>query len=1711
MINVNQILSQWIFRLLHNYFQHQASLNTDKLFIQLNGIQPNQIEKILQTLQENQENLKNYYEPVIRTIKPLEKFADFQCQSYETSTWLRNNIKSKEALILVFNDKTAEAQSLESIFSIDEAKLLSKEGLNALFDLLVQKNHVVPEEIEHYEVFLKMYTTIVEPQIQYILKFTEAILNDPNPSMIDKIQRNLPQLGMFVDPSLVIQLSKTSHLKKNYYFSRMKNNGKQLDAEKTLEKLYTFIEFEEKNNYPSELWNKVAGNTFEKKVETFKSEAISFIHLESLDLLKYDYLLIVNALNFKPKQSLVDKVRDIVEPRKDNFNEEQEKICNDGLDALVNKENSEDLQLFIESFRDDIEKEDVNLVKKLQREVEKMEHPSEYEQFDYALLYEIFSLIDDSQTELLDNTDVKFKLVLENKKLNDALFNTYKFYLRNIHNVIPIIDFEGNPTKETTEKNNELSFSLSLLQNDDILGKRKFKVSFSNSLKFHIFMEEDVISYVNNINETDATLISIQEEFEFYNAPNLVNADEQFHTVYHQFLDYIKQLNEEMNKAKEEGIFSVNVHSLERSTAEMLSQCYKNVSYSLDVLSFINKIGTVNFYDGDENNEGLLREKIVTLFNPIRLVSYLKRWEFMNNQIQEWLEKGAEKTISVLNITDYVKHLYKEVSKLAPQYIVDHDNHQLLIEKFEYMGEGALLISDVKLNSSSYINDVTNELANVLKSYLEVYPYAKDDLDVAFLYVNDSNIIMKFLDIAFKKTKVEKLSLLVHSSNQASKIYSELNSWITRKEEYSKGDIYQKFPKVDISVVSGQDVNTIEQKVGRHFKDNDLVVLVDYFGQNEQIEYEFAVQKVEQTTNYFETIYEEPTSQQDAIKKYSLVSEKMPAMIRDFYQLQYSLFSNQTPQDKTIHLLTGLISIVNRQQKDLIKFMNEKFNWSVIFDQYLDKNLLRKASNEVEIIQYKSKVLGNDELNLLLSSSKYIRKLVNHTNDSVYYDRIYEKIKSIIRNDEIDRNLVVNAVQKLKEFSGALVLKALGPGKFMHEMLSTYLAMEKWTIDDKNKLEVWTTCDNVPWMNKNKRRPDLVKMSFFKDSNGILNVDFHLMELKFINASIFESERIDAISQVKAGLDVYKDLFSFKEDKTDADYWKSELISYVIKLQDFTRSHIKLLKEFQDCKATNIQTNFSGTIDTFVYTSELTNFDFEVEGDVFVEQITSELKNYIYPRRYILQALGVTDEKVLPTFDDIESLSGKKNVEEILIKQELTKQTEKVPYKIDPKTPNEKEEHENNPNNNKPKPSTSVLDTTYADSNGEKKYVAETKDKDIPKEPTEPTVLNPMSDREGPLDVPEKLALVGVELMEEDDSDEDEQMKQKYIRATKSYFNANKIPFTITDSHIGSSVIRIVGRIPMDVDINRVKRNVENLQLQLGIDNTPTIKLDKNGINIDIVREQPKPIYFEKFMEKVREQLNEEINEYNLIAPLGLDPLDDIIYLDFSDSLTPHLLVGGTSGSGKSVTLNSIILSLMCLYTPRDVKFIFIDPKKVEFLMYKGARHTEQIVTEIDDAVVILEQLVEEMERRYSIFAEEVENDIKGYNQNTNNHMHRLVVVFDEFADFMGRDKETSQKVSNFIQRLGQKGRASGIHLIICTQSPKADIVPTNIRNNLQARLALKVTDSTASNIILGEDGAELLAGKGDFFAKLQQVLIRGKSPFLTSAVQKALIKYFRK
>ena len=281
----------------------------------------------------------------------------------------------------------------------------------------------------------------------------------------------------------------------------------------------------------------------------------------------------------------------------------------------------------------------------------------------------------------------------------------------------------------------------------------------------------------------------------------------------------------------------------------------------------------------------------------------------------------------------------------------------------------------------------------------------------------------------------------------------------------------------------------------------------------------------------------------------------------------------------------------------------------------------------------------------------------------------------------------------------------------------------------------------------------------------------------------------------------------------------------------------------------------------------------------------------------------------------------------------------------------------------------------------------------------------------------------------------------------------------------------------------------------------------KNTIGIELPNKITSSVSFKEVLSKMP-----DVSEKNLLAVgLGKDIMGKVKWMEINT--TPHLLVAGATGSGKSVCMNCIITSILMRSKPDQVKLVMVDPKKVELSMYNGVPHLLcPVVTDPKKASVALKNIVIEMERRYDVFEQTKNKNIKGYNEFCEKNpdyqkMPYIVVIIDELADLM---LVAAKEVEDSIMRITQMARAAGIHLIVATQRPSTDVITGVVKANIPSRISFAVSSQIDSRTILDSVGAEKLLGKGDmlFLPMGENSPIRIQGAFISEEEIQKVVDY---
>ena len=364
----------------------------------------------------------------------------------------------------------------------------------------------------------------------------------------------------------------------------------------------------------------------------------------------------------------------------------------------------------------------------------------------------------------------------------------------------------------------------------------------------------------------------------------------------------------------------------------------------------------------------------------------------------------------------------------------------------------------------------------------------------------------------------------------------------------------------------------------------------------------------------------------------------------------------------------------------------------------------------------------------------------------------------------------------------------------------------------------------------------------------------------------------------------------------------------------------------------------------------------------------------------------------------------------------------------------------------------------------------------------------------------------------------DNSVIEKNIATLEQVLKDFKISGKVVEVHIGPTVVQYELEIASGTRVNKITSINREISLALA---KKDVRIEapipgKNTVGIEFANDTPTPV---SFYEIISSKQMQNAMDKKLMVPLGKSIMGDIGVCEINKM--PHLLIAGTTGSGKSVCVNGIICSILMRAKPDEVKLVMVDPKVVELSVYNGVPHLlRPVVTDPKQASIALAKMVAEMERRYQVFSESKTKNIEGYTDYIEKEnskitdidakrekMPYIVIIIDELADLM---MVAAKEVEDSILRITQKARAAGMHLIVATQRPSTEVITGLIKANIPSRIAFSVGSGIDSRTILDQTGAENLLGKGDmlFLPIGMNSPLRIQGSFITDDEIKRIIDY---
>lgn len=1092
---------------------------------------------------------------------------------------------------------------------------------------------------------------------------------------------------------------------------------------------------------------------------------------------------------------------------------------------------------------------------------------------------------------------------------------------------------------------------------------------------------------------------------------------------------------------------------------------------------------------------------MMPIYHPIMFEKVIDRYTYLANGFVEMYaeicesEKNSFKRNVIVNKFDRYEQLATITSGAS---MMIGNNNEYVDSKMTY-GFYSLYGEPIKDYRSSTVrvdfeveedfseiiqtNPISTYISKTIADYLNTYPSKIDGINVGFINCNNYKLIITGLhDIITKVEKLNikcKINVFIYTNDYTCSGKNYIKYWLENKfTEDDKVDVKAYLKYIDIT-----SITNISDYLNTNMLDLDLMFVEDILAVKEIYPESTNYENRRGLENRYPSVYLPVPCNEERSRKVCISQNQFESEMNYVQLMTY--VKSSIAKDANYRVIKR-VELTNKVE-NLIDALHEKANWVVMLDENIDTQILSLKPNKIIGFSTGNGYFG--EINTAISTKE------SHLIDLKNF--LKRRLKSKFNNwsaKQIDC-AAENCISYAKYLDGSEILKAINPEDESINNFLAYLLTSKAEniFDDSYNKDYYIRkiisldshshlFDNQLDLLKSKNmnsRPDFILIEIPKYNNSInqeeININIKIIECKLGQES--DSHINKAISQVEEGYDRLSKIWNRDSDSVDKRFWFNQLYRILAYNNSYKNNQNDDMNFIINKLSIINEGNFNISFKNFVYTY-WTDVD---TIDMYNEEYRQENDYEICIKSFGKQSI----KKILiPNLCEVEEIEDNENIEN---------DSEEVSVTIDNRDTN--------------------INTIYDDGSTK-----------VPN--SIPTLNRPFSNDGKSIEIEKeknnKKLLIDskiIELLEKSDdlsNEEEEKIVGEKIKELKNRLEVKKIKIIPHDYIIGPDIIRIRVSLGMGVDFSQIEKYAEDMKLWLNINEKPFIFIADGFVNIDIVRSKRQMIRMGDILNKIN-KVSDEYNDYEdkFYVALGEDILGNPNVIDMSDSNTPHLLIAGQTGSGKSVLLNSMLTSIMSIYRPDQVEMILVDPKQVELTLFEESPYTKDnhIATESSEAVQLLQNLVSEMERRYKLFRQCRVKNIADYNKkNPQCKEKRILMVFDEYGAMIEESKEVRDKLEHAIKQLSQKARAAGIHMIICTQTPRADIITTTIRNNLTARIALRVADSTASSLIIDTKGAESLLGKGDMLVKTAEssTLIRTKSPFIDESEVEDIIDFIK-
>ena len=949
-------------------------------------------------------------------------------------------------------------------------------------------------------------------------------------------------------------------------------------------------------------------------------------------------------------------------------------------------------------------------------------------------------------------------------------------------------------------------------------------------------------------------------------------------------------------------------------------------------------------------------------------------------------------------------------------------------------------------------------LVGVVQDYIETYPFVRDGLEIVLFECRNGALPGMLVDriakVAARRGWEVRLSVIVHTSDRGAPLFRRVSEWVEAQQDVVDREA-SYFPPVSLKVLQCSPEQLMAAR-----EDKDIVILADVLaerGQHVGSDVAHSALADVPLAGFLPTYQaqQEPFARGETYRRIVLSQPTQPAVVRLFGLAQHAALSRRPVVPSDTALFHRDITLES-WERDLGK-LHDHFNWVICYDPTIDRFLLQSTfPDQVQVIRYSLGLGAKRQHNLTVSSSGKAQSIVER--------RLASRLSQMLpqASPEFRQQVAGQLVAQAKHISGDIVLRAAGPGAFLNEVIglvmARFLTERRHHAQHAESLVTWILLDDFAHWFGGGKFPDLLFVAIERGRDAVLHLRLTIIEVKCVGALSFDVEARDAEEQVRRGVSRLAAAFAAGGQHLDALYWYDQLYRAVAGNLIVERAQQPLW-------------------DLFSSQLQRGTFSATVEGHVWAFCHDGQIDGATGPDEHPIA-------KRAPDAQDVPLIAHHYGRNELCQALRLLIDASGV---ISPPSA-----WESAPPTIPQVPAAPPVAPLVA-----------------------PLVAPPAVERQRPVahaatEVPAAGAALPSAALPSIEPDTAEQTwlreKARDLERALRQRGVQIMPIDPALADVGPSIVRFKFRLRPNESVRKLANVADDLARDLALAHAPIMANVQRTtfVGIDIPRAHPQTIALRPLLDQLGSPAPAELPIIFGIAPNGALIVEDL-------SEFPHLLVAGATGSGKSVFLRSLLLSLMTQYAPGQLELLVVDPKQTDFSFFDGLPYLRggTVFTSPPEAREALLELVRvEMPRRQQLIRGR-SMKVKDFNRRyPDEALPPIVALIDEYAQLMTLlPKKEGEQFERDLMSLGAVARSVSIHLVLATQRPSADVVTSTLKANLDARVAFRVASNINSRVILDQAGAESLLGKGDMlFRKPSGEIMRLQAPFMDEEEMQAYL-----